>query len=250
MSSILGIQSANVGRTQSIQSQREKVDEKKQKEGRPEGVAPRTHDVYQPSAAAVAMSVMVEEEEATDEVFAEDADVTVDDVVVDGDEVDVDGEDLDIDGDEVDVDGDDLDIDGDEVDVDGDEVEEDTTTSDTAVDTRERVHGYVSSLTAEDRAMMQLAYATGQVTSLSSVSGSLFDYLDSSSTSGNLFTDMDSTSSSTSTSDYLQSIVDALASAQGDAGTSDVETEDGDVDAEDADTDAVDTDVESGEADL
>lgn len=195
MSSILqGLGSNRVSHMERNQNVAPK--EEKNKEGRPAGAAPPNRDSYVPSNEAV-MIMSQEPEEVEDTLF--------DELIEEGTSVDV--ADVDVDGDEFDVDGDEIDVDGDEVDVDEEELEVEEETVKTynsitvAADSSDRTHGYMSSLSSDDLAMLEIAYM-GFSTSSYESSSSLFDYLGDSSSSSDWW------SNDTSTYD---SILEALA---------------------------------------
>lgn len=200
--------------------------EKEGKEYHTQGATPPNYDSYEPSAVAVMMSE--EEETVLDEVVEEAENTTESDIV---DDLDVDSEDLDVDSEELDVDSEELD--GDEVDV--EESDSDATTA--TASTKSRVHGYQSSLSESDRAMLQIAYM-GMTSSNNTNMDSLFSYISSGSNAGWFASD---------TSSIYDSILASLAASSSTTTDSTTEVEE-ETDVEEVEgTENVETDVEETE---
>lgn len=186
--------------------------EKEGKEYHTQGATPPNYDSYEPSAVAVMMSE--EEETVLDEVVEEAENATESDIV---DDLDVDSEELD------------------EAEVDAEESDSDATTATTS--TKSRVHGYQSSLSESDRAMLQIAYM-GMTSSNNTNMDSLFSYISSGSNAGWFASD---------TSSIYDSILASLAASSSTTTDSTTEVEE-ETDVEEVEgTENVETDVEETE---
>lgn len=191
--------------------------EEKAKEERTQGATPKNYDSYEPSTiATMMMSEEIVEEADMEEVV--DTEMS-DDVLVEEEELDVDGEDVDVEED---------------VEVEDGEVAD---TDSTETVTNSRVHGYQTSLSESDRAMLQIAYM-GMTTSNYSNMESLFNYISSGSSSGWSATD--------NTSIY-DSILASLSASSSSTTTTESTTEVEETEVEEAEIEAedVETDVEA-----
>ncbi len=159
MSSILGLGPRGLTPSQ-LRAQEEKKTEKMKEN---QGKVAQNFDSYTPSTFA-----MTETQTETDETLFDHMGVEVSDVGSEDFEV----EQGDIQAEDVEIEEEDADIEVEEGDIETEELDFEENMSATAPT---RVHGYVSSLTDEDRAMLSAAYQGFQALKLEGTS--LFDYM-------------------------------------------------------------------------